>query len=97
MKLVNDILGKVGTDKALHFAVGGLMCAVVLLVWQGFGLGWAGELLAWAMGLGAVLAASVVKELLDESFDWGDVGAGAAGCAVVLVALLAKMMIGAMA
>lgn len=80
MKPINNILNKVGADKALHFAFGGWMAALALP----FGTNW----VVFAVML--VYMVSAVKEYFDEreegnKCDWHDVFAGVAGALVTLL------------
>lgn len=79
MKVANNILNKVGIDKALHFTIGGWLASLALP------FGFRSVLLA-TMG---VYMLSVVKEFFDDreegnNHDWLDVLAGVAGALVTL-------------
>lgn len=73
MQLVDNILSKFGSDKVLHFAIGGWIVALFSL----FGL------LSTAIGVGFTLVISFIKErFLDDAFDSGDIKAAMLGALV---------------
>jgi len=73
MKILNNFLGKVGTDKALHFAFGGWALSAV----SPFGVG------AIGVAFLIVMVLSFVKELfLDDYPDPLDIVAAFLGCLV---------------
>ena len=80
MKLFNNLLGKVGADKVLHFTLGGWLASLALP----FGF----KPVLFAVML--VYMLSVIKEFFDDreegnKHDWLDVLAGVAGALVTLV------------
>jgi hypothetical protein len=76
MKIVNKIIGKVGVDKVLHFAFGGWITAKFCE---------SGILLLAVIGILFCGIASIIKERLDEKFDWKDIAAAMLGGVVELV------------
>lgn len=76
MKIVNNILGKIGVDKMLHFAFGGWITAKFCE---------SGIILAAVIGILLVGIASIIKERLDEKFDWKDIAAAMLGGLLELV------------
>lgn len=69
MRFTNKIIERFGVDKVLHFAV----CGWVESICCYFGIGG----MMW--GLLVVFALSVIKELVDDIFDWRDIIAGMLG------------------
>lgn len=76
MKIVNRIIDKIGVDKMLHFAFGGWITAKFCET---------GIILAAVIGILLVGIASIIKERLDEKFDWKDIAAAMLGGVVELV------------
>lgn len=70
MKIVNRIIDKIGVDKMLHFAFGGWITAKFCE---------SGILLLAVIGILLVGIASIIKERLDEKFDWKDIAAAMLG------------------
>lgn len=70
MKIVNKLLSKIGTDKALHFLVGALTTAYASMV---------GDACMWTAVV-LVFILSIAKEALDEKYDIDDIVAGCLGC-----------------
>lgn len=70
MKIVDKLIGKIGTDKALHFLVGALTTAYGSMV---------NEVCMWVT-LMLVVVLSIVKEVLDEKAELMDIIAGCLGC-----------------
>lgn len=89
MKWIDGLLKKAGTDKALHFMTGGLMCSLLtfVIILQDAVTGWA------ALGTpipGTLLVAllSWVKEKgFDDVADGKDILAGVLGCVPVFAAV----------
>lgn len=75
MKIVNKILSKIGTDKALHFLVGALLTAWASMV---------NDVCMWVTAV-LVVIASIGKEGLDETYDIEDIIAGCTGAATSIV------------
>lgn len=75
MKIVNKILSKIGTDKALHFLVGALLTAWASMV---------NDMCMWVTTV-LVVIASLCKEGLDEKYDIKDIIAGCIGTATSIV------------
>jgi hypothetical protein len=69
MKLVNDFLSKIGTDKVLHFLVGALMVSYSSMISSVF---------MW-LSLLFLLIISIVKETLDDEFSYKDIVAAMIG------------------
>lgn len=69
MKAIDSLRSKVGDDKLLHFLVFGLAVAIGFFFSTLVGL-----LTVWMM-----VGVSVVKELVDDSFQWKDIIAGFLG------------------
>ena len=76
---------KWGLDKVTHFLAGALVAVMVYLVVSMAGATQAASL---AAGFGLSIAAGVVKELLDERFEWKDLLATAIGGAAATVGLI---------
>lgn len=74
MKIVDKLISKIGTDKALHFLVGALLTSYASMM---------GDACMWVVVLGVVC--SIVKEMLDEKVEWMDIVAGCLGCGVSVV------------
>lgn len=75
MKIVDKIIGKIGTDKALHFLVGALVTSYASMV---------NSVCMWTAVV-LVVVCSIVKEVLDEKVEWMDIVAGCLGCGVSVV------------
>ena len=76
MKIVNRIIDKIGVDKMLHFAFGGWITAKFCE---------SGIILAAVIGILFCGIISIIKERLDEKFDWKDIAAAMLGGVVELV------------
>lgn len=76
---------KWGLDKVTHFLAGALVAVMAYLVARMAGATQAASL---ATGFGLSIVAGVVKELLDERFDWKDLLATAIGGAVATIGLV---------
>lgn len=75
MKIVDKLLSRIGTAKALHFLVGALATALASMK---------GESYMYAIAI-SVFVLSIGKEALDEKFDTWDIIAGCIGCVVSIV------------
>lgn len=76
---------KWGLDKVTHFLAGALVAVMAYLVACMAGAMQAASL---AAGFGLSIVAGVVKELLDERFDWKDLLATAIGGAAATIGLV---------
>lgn len=76
---------KWGLDKVAHFLAGALVAVMAYLVACMAGATKAASL---ATGFGLSIVAGVVKELLDERFDWKDLLATAIGGAAATIGLV---------
>lgn len=76
---------KWGLDKVTHFLAGALVAVVAYLVACMTGATQAASL---AAGFGLSIVAGVVKELLDERFEWKDLLATAIGGAAATIGLI---------
>lgn len=76
---------KWGLDKVTHFLAGALVAVMVYLVVSMAGATQAASL---AAGFGLSIAAGVVKELLDERFEWKDLLATAIGGASATIGFI---------
>lgn len=88
MKVLDDFMAKVGTDKVLHFLLGALICAFIsfVVILQECVIDW--HVLSYPfIGLVAVLFLSVIKEMFDDKADWMDVIWSVAGCVWVFIAV----------
>lgn len=76
---------KWGLDKVTHFLAGALVAVMAYLVVSMAG---ATEAASLATGFGLSIVAGVVKELLDERFEWKDLLATAIGGAAATIWLI---------
>ena len=76
---------KWGLDKVTHFLAGALVAVMAYLVACMAG---ATQSASLATGFGLSIVAGVVKELLDERFEWKDLLATAMGGAAATVGLI---------
>lgn len=81
---------KWGLDKVTHFLAGALVAVMAYLVACMAGATQAASL---ATGFGLSIVAGVIKELLDERFEWKDLLATAIGGAVATVGLILIVVI----
>ena len=92
MKLVDDLIKKIGNDKLLHFLVGFCISAVVLLLYFLLcpeTIGTYEQVYAYIISFIIVEFISVVKEFFDYPFDNKDILAAEIGAVVpVLVSLV---------
>ncbi len=88
MKLVDDILAKVGTDKALHFFGGGFLCAILAIISLLQDGVFTNRMIFGSIFIGtiAVVFVSVIKEIADGEFNWKDILAAVLGCIVIFMA-----------
>lgn len=89
MKVIDDLLVKIGTDKALHFFGGGFLCAIfaiVSLLQDGV---YTLEAINGSVLIGTIvtIVLIILKEIFDKKFDWIDVLAGVIGCAFIWLAI----------
>ncbi|WP_418573999.1 hypothetical protein [Phocaeicola sp.] len=88
MKVLDNLINKVGNDKVLHFLGGGFICSLVsfVVILQEIGLTPLEKVSAVLIGTVFVLILSVLKELIaDDKADWYDVLAAVLGCIPVFV------------
>lgn len=71
MKIVDKILSKIGTDKALHFLVGALLTSYGSMI---------NDVCMW-VAVVLVVVCSIAKEVLDDKVEWMDIVAGCLGAA----------------
>lgn len=76
---------KWGLDKVTHFLAGALVAVMAYLVTCMTG---ATQVASLSTGFGLSIVAGVVKELLDERFDWKDLLATAIGGATATIGLI---------
>ena len=76
---------KWGLDKVTHFLAGAL---IVVLGYLASCTAGATQAASLAVGFGLSIVAGVVKELLDERFDWKDLLATAIGGAAAVIGLI---------
>ena len=92
MKLVDDLIKKIGNDKLLHFLVGFCISAVVLLVYfliRPETIGTYEQTYAYILSFIIVGFISVVKEFFDNVFDNKDIFAAEIGAVIpVLISLI---------
>lgn len=89
MKILDSFLGKVGTDKVLHFLGGGFICSLItfVVILQEPLVSWE-KVSAVTIGAVFVLIISILKELLlDDKPDWKDVWAAMLGSLLVYLAV----------
>ena len=90
MKSLDNLIGKLGNDKTLHFLGGGFICSFIsfLLILQESGLTAWEKVSDVLIGTIFVLILSVLKELIaDDESDWYDVLAAVLGCIPVYIAV----------
>lgn len=88
MKAIDDLLAKFGTDKVLHFFGGGFICsffAIICLLQEGI---LTGKTVFSSIAIGTVVALilSIMKEIVDDKFDWKDILAAMIGCVLIFIA-----------
>lgn len=89
MKILDDFLAKVGTDKVLHFLGGGFICSLItfVVILQEPLVSWE-KVSAVTIGAVFVLIISILKELLlDDKPDWKDIWAAMLGSLLVYLAV----------
>lgn len=88
MKLVDNVLSKIGIDKILHHVVGALICALIsfVLIPQNEAFNW-NIVTIPIVGSIVVLVISIIKECFDSKPDWMDVVWAMAGCLWVFAAI----------
>ena len=90
MKVLDNLINKVGNDKVLHFLGGCSICSFVsfIVILQEIGLTPWQKISLVLIGTVFVLILSVLKELIaDDKSDWMDVLASILGCAPVFIAV----------
>lgn len=90
MKILDNLINKMGNDKVLHFLGGGFICSFIsfVVILQESGLTAFEQVSMVLIGTVFVLILSVFKELIaDEKADWMDVLASISGCVPVFVAV----------
>lgn len=91
MRIIDEIIERVGWDKLLHFVAGfAITCCVALAGVDKLGM------TSWQGAVCGFFAASLVglaKELLDESFDWKDLAATALGGLAVLIGAAVSLLV----
>lgn len=90
MKILDNLINKMGNDKVLHFLGGGFICSFIsfVVILQESGLTAFEQVSMVLIGTVFVLILSVLKELIaDEKADWMDVLASISGCVPVFVAV----------
>lgn len=89
---MNKMIEKIGTDKILHFCLGGFITALITLVamLQEYGHISLGTICAIpTIGTIVVFMISVFKEaMIDDKFDWKDILAAMLGCVLVYIATI---------
>lgn len=75
MKVIDDLLAKVGTDKCLHFFGGGFLCAILAIISLLQDGVFTNRMIFGSVLIGtiAVIFVSVIKEIADGKFDWKDI------------------------
>lgn len=88
MKLIDDFLAKVGTDKTLHFFGGGFFCAILAIISLLQDGVFTNRMIFGSVLIGtiAVLFISVIKEIADGEFNWKDILAAVLGCVAIFMA-----------
>lgn len=76
---------KWGLDKVTHFLAGALVAVMAYLVTC---MACASQAASLAVGFGLPIVAGVVKELLDERFEWKDLLATAIGGAAATIGMV---------
>ena len=90
MKALDNLIGKLGNDKVLHFLGGCSICSFVsfIVILQESGLTLLEKVSSVLIGTVFVLILSVLKELIaDDKADWMDVIASVLGCIPVFIAV----------
>lgn len=88
MKVIDDFIAKVGTDKVLHFFGGGFICAILAIISLLRDRVFTNRMIFGSVLIGtiAVIFLSVIKEITDEKFNWKDILAAVIGCFVIFMA-----------
>lgn len=94
---MNYLVNKFGSDKIMHFSLGGLICAlmtIAVVLQENSGLDW--MVATYPMiGTVSVFIFSFLKEILiDEEFSWKDIIAALLGCITVFVATVIGLLFG---
>lgn len=91
MKIIDNLIGKVGYDKVFHFLGGGYICSLIsfVVILQEHDLSSLRKIAAVLIGTIVVAMLSVMKELFfDAEADWKDVLASVLGCLPVFIAVV---------
>ena len=92
MKLMDNLIKKIGNDKLLHFLVGFCISAVVLLLYFLLcpeTIGTYEQAYAYILSFIIVGFVSVVKEFFDDAFDEEDIFAAEIGAGIpILISLV---------
>lgn len=87
---MEDLYKKLGgVDKLLHFAFGGLICALIsiITIFQEPFINWYSSLYL-IIGTIATFIIAIMKEIIDIKFEWKDVIATMLGCIPVYIAVI---------
>lgn len=87
---MKTIINKFGIDKIAHFSLGGLMCALVTIVYiiqEGVNGSWTMVLYPIIGSIWTFVLSIAKEQLFDSVFDWKDIAAAMIGCATVFVAV----------
>ena len=89
MKVINDLLVKIGTDKVLHFFGGGFLCAILAIISLLQDGVYTPEAINGSALIGTIvtIVLIILKELFDKKFDLLDIAAGLIGCAFIWLAI----------
>jgi hypothetical protein len=90
MKVLDNLINKVGNDKVLHFLGGGFICSFIsfVVILPESGLTALEKVSSVLIGTVFVLILSVLKELIaDDKADWYDILASFLGCVPIFVAV----------
>lgn len=90
MKVLDNLISKVGNDKVLHFLGGCSICSFIsfIVILQESGLTPLEKVSSVLIGTVFVLILSVLKELIaDDKADWMDVISSILGCVPVYIAV----------
>lgn len=90
MKIIDNLIGKVGYDKVFHYLGGGFICSLIsfVVILQENSLSSLRKIAAVSIGTIVVFILSLMKELFfDKETDWKDVLASVLGCLPVFIAV----------
>ena len=92
MKLIDNLISKIGNDKLLHFLVGFCISAVVLLLYFLFcpeTIGTYEQTYAYILSFIVVGFVSIVKEFFDDTFNDKDIFSAEIGAGIpILISLV---------